>query len=120
MAAEAAKKAAASETGRKSMQRAAAGAAGLAAKAGGARYGRWRGDRKQRELAHTMARQVHGQLSEAVFVGSERSHLVVWKDDVPLAAFPPVDGDLAERPELMHVTAEDRFDPPPAKRKRKS
>lgn len=118
-AAEVAKKAAQSTAGRKAIQSAASAVGGLVAKGGSKKYGQWQGDRQQRELAHKLARQVHGQLSEAVFVGSDRTHLVVWKDDVPLAAFPAVDGDLAERPELKHVTAEDRFDPPAPKAKKK-
>ncbi len=116
-AAEALKAAAKSKAGRKVIEQAAVAAGALIAKTGSDRGGRWRADRKMRELAYKLARQVHGQLSEAVFLDSDRSHLVVWKDDVPIAAFPPVEGDLAERPELKHVSPADRFDPPPAKGK---
>lgn len=119
VAAEAAKRAAQSKTGQKAIQQAAAAVGGLVAKGGGSKYGEWQGNRKQRELAYKLARQVHGQLSEAVFVGSDLTHLVVWKDEVPLASFPAIDGDLTERAELKHVTADDRFDPPPPKGKRR-
>jgi hypothetical protein len=81
-------------------------------KAGAGRLSGAQAARKQRQLAHKLARQVHGQLSKAVFIGSTEHHLVVWKDGVPMAAFPPVEGDLAERSELAHVTDADRFDPP--------
>lgn len=116
-AVEALKLAAKSKAGRKVFEQAALAAGALIAKTGNDRGGRWRADRKMRELAYKLARQVHGQLSDSVFLDSDRSHLVVWKDDVPIAAFPPVDGDLAERPELKHVSPADRFDPPPAKSK---
>jgi hypothetical protein len=118
-AAEAAKKAAQSKAGRKAIQSAAGAVGRLVTKGGSKKYGQWQGDRKQRELAYKLARQVHGQLSEAVFVGSDSTHLVVWKDDVPLAAFPAVEGDLAKRAELKHVAADERFEPPAPKTKRK-
>ncbi len=111
--------AAKSPAGRRVIRSAATAAAGLVAKSGGGRVGEWQADRRQRALAYKLARQVHGRLSEAVFVGSERTHLVVWNDDVPLAVFPPVDGDLAERTEIRHVTDADRFDPPPEKARRR-
>jgi hypothetical protein len=69
------------------MREAALAAGKLVGKAGGNRYGSWQSDRKQRELAYKLARQVHGQLSEAVFLRSDQAHLVVWKDNVPIAAF---------------------------------
>jgi hypothetical protein len=54
-------------------------------------------------------------VSEAILIGSpERTHWIVWRDGRPTAAFPHVEGDLAERDELQHVTDEDRVDPPPA------
>ena len=115
----AAKKAAQSEPGRKAIQEAAAAVGKIVGKSGGKTYGRWQTDRKQRELAYKLACQVHGQLSEAVFVGSDQTHLVVWKDDLPLAAFPAVEGGLVERSELKHVRPEDRFEPPARRRKRR-
>lgn len=117
-AVEAAKKAAQSKAGRKAIQSAAAPVSGFLAKGGSKKYGQWQADRKQRELAYKLARQVHGQLSEAVFLGSDRTHLVVWKDDVPLAAFPAVEGDLAKRSELKHVTADDKFGASRVRRRR--
>lgn len=118
-AAEAAKKAAQTKAGRKAIGSAAAAVGRLVTKRGSKKYGQLQGDRKQRELAYKLARQVHGQLSEAVFVGSVSTHLVVWKDEVPLAAFPAVEGDLAKRAELKHVAADDRFEPPAPKTKTK-
>src|SRR5688572_27083176 len=90
--------------GRKFAGNAAGAAAGAAGKAGAGHIGRRRASRQQRELAHKLSRQVHGQLSKAVFIGSSEEHLVVWKDSVPIAAFPPVEGVLAGKSELAHVT----------------
>jgi hypothetical protein len=115
-AAATAKKIALSPTGRKVAQQAAAAASRRVASGDWSTVTNWQDTRRQRDLAHRFARQVHGRLSEAVFLGSRDKHLVVWKDGVPLAAFPPVEGDLAARPELRHVTEEDRFDPRPAQR----
>jgi hypothetical protein len=111
-----AKELALSPAGRKVAQQAAAAASRRVANGDWSTVTRWQDARRQRDLAHRFARQVHGRLSEAVFLGSPDKHLVVWKDGVPLAAFPPVEGDLAARPELRHVTEEDRFDPRPAQR----
>lgn len=109
----AAKKLATSPAGRKVGQQAAATVAQAVGKAGTGRVGSARDARKQRALAYALARQVHGQLSKAVFIGSADEHWVVWKDGVPMAAFPSVEGDLAEKKELAHVTDADRFEPPP-------
>lgn len=112
-AAAAAKKIAASPASRKIAQQAAAVVAQGVSKGGASRFGSAQAARKQRALAESLARQVHGQLSRAVFIGgSTDEHWVVWKDQLPLAAFPPVDGDLAAKPELAHVTDADRFEPP--------
>ena len=113
-AAAAAKKLAFSPAGRKVAQQAAGVVAKAVGKAGAGRAGTMQASRKQRGLAYKLARQLHGQLSLAVFIGSDQDHWVVWKDGVPLAAFPPVDGDLAEKSELAHVTDDDRFEPPAA------
>jgi hypothetical protein len=109
----AAKKVVLSPTGIKVAQTAALKVAATVGKATSGRVGGAQAARKQRQFAHKLARQVHGQLSEAVFIGSSEHHLVVWKDGVAMAAFPPVEGDLAERSELAHVTDADRFDPRP-------
>lgn len=85
--------------------------AATVSKASAATVGKAQAARRQRALAHHLARQVHGQLSKAVFIDSASEHWVVWKDGVPLAAFPPVEGALAEKCELAHVTDADRFDP---------
>ena len=111
-AASAAMKIAASPASRKIAQQAAAVVAQRVSKGGASRFGSAQAARKQRALAESLARQVHGQLSRAVFIGSTDEHWVVWKDQLPLAAFPPVDGDLAAKPELAHVTDADRFEPP--------
>ncbi len=113
-AALAARKLAASPAGRRAVEAAAEAVANAVGQAGAGRVTRSQAARTQWILACKLARQVHGQLSEAVFIGSPHEHWVVWKDGVPLAAFPPVDGDLTEKAELRHVTDEDRFDPPPA------
>ncbi len=96
------------------MEAAAEAVANAVGQAGAGRVTRSQAARTQWILACKLARQVHGQLSEAVFIGSPHEHWVVWKDGVPIAAFPPVEGDLASKDELRHVTDEDRFDPPPA------
>ena len=113
-AAAAARTLAASPGGRKVIEAAAGAVATAVGQAGAGSVTRSQAARTQWTLACKLARQVHGQLSEAVFIGSTQEHWVVWKDGIPLAAFPPVEGDLASKPELRHVTDEDRFDPPPA------
>jgi hypothetical protein len=80
---------------------AAAAAAKVAARAEPAlrdRYDRWRATRTDRELAIKLARQIKGRWSEGTIIDG-RPHHVVWKDRVPVAAFPPVP-DLELRPEL--------------------
>ena len=114
-AALAAKKLALSPVGRRAAQQAAAAVSRSVAAGEGLPGLQWQDARRQRDLAHRLARQVHGQLSEAVFIGSRAKHLVVWKDGVPMAAFPPVEGDLARKAELRHVTDADRFEPTPAR-----
>lgn len=118
-AAEAVKKAVQSKPAQKAIHTAIGFLGRLVTDRSSKKYDHWKGDRKQRDLAYKLARQVHGQLSEAVFVESDSTHLVVWKDDVPLAAFPAVEGDLAKRAELKHVAADDRFEPSAPKTKRK-
>lgn len=112
IAATAAKRLADSPAGRKVAQEAAGAVSRAVASGGSGVAGKWQSARRQRDLATKLARQVRGQLSEAVFIGSTQAHWVVWKDGVPMAAFPPVEGDLTERVELQHVTDDDRFDPP--------
>ncbi len=62
------------------------------------RYDRWRGSRDGRDRAIKLARQIRGRYSENTIIGGE-PHTVVWKDGVPVEAFPPVE-DLELRPEL--------------------
>src|SRR4051812_10832696 len=107
-------KVAANPMARKAAQQAAGAVAQAVGKTGAATLGKAQTARRQRALAHTLARQVHGQLSKAVFIGPPDEHWVVWKDGVPMAASPAVEGDLAEKRELVHVTDADRFAPPPA------
>ena len=62
------------------------------------RYERWRGARADRDLAIKLARQIRGRWSEDTIIAG-KPHYVVWKDGVPVEAFPPV-ADLELRPEL--------------------
>jgi hypothetical protein len=71
--------------------------------------------RREREHAERLARQVGGKLAEVSLRGSPELHLVVWKDGVPFAAFPHVEGELAGRPELQDIPEELLYDPPPNK-----
>ena len=71
--------------------------------------------RSEREHAARLARQVGGKLAEVYIRGSAESHLVVSKNGAPLAAFPHVEGDLAERPELQDLPEDLLYDPPPPK-----
>jgi hypothetical protein len=68
--------------------------------------------RSHRTLAIELARQVKGQYSERTIV-SGRRRFVVWKDGKPIAAFPPVDGEVSERAELLGFDTADIKDPPP-------
>jgi hypothetical protein len=81
------------------------------------RYDRWSAGRSDRLLAIRLARQIQGRWSENTIIEG-RPHHVVWKDGMPVEAFPPVP-DLELRPELRD------FDPrllkvPPAERRRPS
>jgi hypothetical protein len=62
------------------------------------RYDRWSGGRSDRLLASRLARQIQGRYSEHTIIAG-RPHHVVWKDGIPIEAFPPV-ADLELRPEL--------------------
>ena len=114
----AAKTAAKHPVGQKAIGTVVAGAGTVVT--GGVRtaVGKKQAAKKNRALAHSFARQVHGKLSTAIFIGSDTVHFVVWKDGDPLAAFPPVEGDLQERAELKHVQDVDLFDPPPESKKK--
>jgi hypothetical protein len=57
---------------------------------------------QHKKKAVRLARQTHGQYSEKTIVGGEERY-VVWKDGVPMYAFPELNhdqGPLEERPEL--------------------
>jgi hypothetical protein len=69
--------------------------------------------RRDREHAERLARQVGGKLAEVSLCGSREVHLVVWKDGLPFSAYPPVEGELADRPELQEIPEELLYDPPP-------
>jgi hypothetical protein len=86
-----------------------------AGKAAAEATARRRARRTQREHAERLARQVGGQLAEVSLRGSSETHVVVWKDGVPFASYPHVEGDLAERPELQNIPHELLFDPPSVK-----
>ena len=59
--------------------------------------------------------QVLGKLAEVSLRGSAESHLVVWKDGAPFAAFPHVEGELADRSELQNIPEDLLYEPPPPK-----
>ena len=97
---------------------AAAAAAKLAANAEPAlreRYDRWSGGRSGRLLAISLARQIQGRYSEGTIIAGKPHH-VVWKDGVPLEAFPPVE-DLELRPELRDFDQRLLKVPPPERRR---
>ena len=97
---------------------AAAAAAKLASNAEPAlreRYDRWSGSRSGRLLAIRLARQIQGRYSEATIIAGKPHH-VVWKDGVPLEAFPPVE-DLELRPELRDFDQRLLKVPPPERRR---
>jgi hypothetical protein len=97
---------------------AAAGAAKLATRAEPVlreRYDRWSGARANRLLAIRLARQIQGRYSaDTIIAGSP--HYVVWKDGVPVEAFPPVE-DLELRPELRDFDQRLLKHPPPEHRR---
>lgn len=97
---------------------AAATAAKLASNAEPAmreRYDRWSGSRSGRLLAIRLARQIQGRYSEGTIIAGKPHH-VVWKDGVPLEAFPPVE-DLELRPELRDFDQRLLKVPPPERRR---
>jgi hypothetical protein len=75
------------------------------------RYGAWRDRRVDRDRALKLARQMGGRYSEDTIIGGE-PHFVVWKDAVPVQAFPHV-ADLATRPELSGFDTTLAKHPPP-------
>lgn len=97
---------------------AAAAAARLATRAEPAlreRYDRWSGGRADRLLAIRLARQIQGRYSaNTIIAGSP--HFVVWKDGVPVEAFPTVE-DLELRPELRDFDQRLLKAPPPERRR---
>jgi hypothetical protein len=110
--------AAGTKAGQKAAQEAATKAVAAVAKVGAGGAGkardvrRVRADREaHRDRAIALARQVHGQLTDSILIGSDHRHWIVWKDGAPLAAFPDVGGDLAGRAELSHVEEADLKDP---------
>jgi hypothetical protein len=97
---------------------AAAAAARLASRAEPAvreRYDAWSGARADRMLAIRLARQIQGRYSEQTIIAG-KPHSVVWKDGVPVEAFPHVD-DLELRPELRDFD-ERLLKTPPDERRR--
>ena len=81
------------------------------------RYERWRGARADRDLAIKLARQIRGRYSEDTIIAG-RPHHVVWKDGVPVEAFPPV-ADLELRPELRDFDEQLMKVPPAASERRR-
>ena len=81
------------------------------------RYDRWRRARVDRDRAVKLARQIRGGWSEDTIIRGE-PHYVVWKDGVPVEAFPPVD-DLELRPELRDFDERLAKAPPPERPERR-
>jgi hypothetical protein len=79
------------------------------------RYERWSAGRTDRVLAIRLARQIQGRWSENTIIGGKPHH-VVWKDGVPVEAFPPVE-DLELRPELRDFDRALQKVPPPERRR---
>jgi hypothetical protein len=75
------------------------------------RYERWTHRRVDRDRAIKLARQIRGRWSEDTIIGGE-PHFVVWKDGVPVEAFPAV-ADLEVRPELRDFDEGLAKAPPP-------
>jgi len=95
---------------------AAAGAAARAEPVLRERYDRWRGARIDRDRAVKLARQIRGRFSEDTIIAGE-PHYVVWKDGVPVEAFPAV-ADLELRPELRDFDERLAKAPPEPERRR--
>ena len=81
------------------------------------RYDRWSGRRVNHDRAVKLARQIRGRYSEDTIIGGE-PHYVVWKDGVPVEAFPPV-ADLEVRPELRDFDERLAKAPPPERAPRR-
>jgi hypothetical protein len=81
------------------------------------RYDRWSGRRVDRDRAIKLARQIRGRWSEDTIIGGEPHH-VVWKDGVPVEAFPPV-ADLEVRAELRDFDERLAKEPPPEQKPRR-
>jgi hypothetical protein len=75
------------------------------------RWDRWSGRRADRDRAIKLARQIRGRWSEDTIIGGEPHH-VVWKEGVPVGAFPAVE-DLELRPELRDFDERLAKAPPP-------
>ena len=103
----------------KAVQGAAAAAAAKAASGAEPalreRYDRWSGARADRLLAVRLARQIQGRWSADTIIAG-KPHQVVWKDGVPVEAFPHVE-DLELRPELRDFD-ERLLKVPPVERRR--
>lgn len=81
------------------------------------RYERWRGTRGDRDRAIKLARQIRGRWSQDTIIAGE-PHYVVWKNGVPVEAFPPVP-DLELRPELRDFDERLAKEPPPERERRR-
>jgi hypothetical protein len=79
------------------------------------RYESWRDRRVNRDKAIKLARQVGGSYSQDTIIEGE-PHFVVWRDGMPVQAFPPV-RDLADRPELAGFDRKLLRDPPAGRRR---
>jgi hypothetical protein len=81
------------------------------------RFDRWSGRRVDRDRAIKLARQIRGRWSEDTIIAAQPHH-VVWKDGVPVEAFPPV-ADLELRPELRDFDERLAKAPPPERERRR-
>ena len=86
-AVEAIRKAATSEQGKKAAKAAGGALAGWLGKEGRERLKARNSGRTDRDLALDLARQIGGEYSEGTVVARRRRY-VVWKDGVPVDAFP--------------------------------
>lgn len=81
------------------------------------RYAAWRDRRVRRDRAVALARQMGGRVSEDTIIAGE-PHVIVWKDGVPVQAFPHVE-ELAGRPELAGFDARLAYAPPAPRERRR-
>ena len=72
---------------------------------------------RHRQAAIGEADQIDGMFSAAFVDG--RRHVIVWKDGEPVSAYPPIEGDLAEKLRLHARRGLTRPDDLPSRRARR-